>query len=621
MKFLKNRLNFHLVSLVLLLLITCMPAAFAQNAVALRDSVERAVVQNPEVKFRYRNLEAANQEQKVAKGGWLPKIDIEATTGQRRLNSPTVPDANWFSHSAASIQLRQTLFDGFATASDVRRLGHSLQAAYYELLNVSDQTAQEAARAHVDVLRYRQLLVLARDNFVTHTDVHTRLTQRVQAGVGRRVDLEQSAGRLALAESNWLTEASNLHDVSARYQRIVGVVPANDLAKLPVLDQFLPAREGLMRDAIRSNPGFLGAVSTVRANRADAELRKANKWPTVELRASQGFERNQNGIAGDYRDSSIQLVLNYNLYRGGSDTAKIRQYAEKLNAAYDLRDKTCRDIRQTALIAVNDVDKLGAQIGFLAQHELSTSKARDAYRQQFDIGQRSLLDLLDTENELYEARRALANAENDLQFAKVRVLVSSGKFLGSLQLRPISAELPEAPGGNEASDEDLLCSTELPMQLALDKEALVKPELTPVKTPVAPTPVVVATPIPAPILAPAGDCKKLASATDTWMTAWNNKDFAAYLGAYSAVFVPALGMSRSQWESLRKKRLNRSGQINTTLKDLQTPKCDGKTADVAFTQQFDSKDYKDVVRKTLSFEFIRGDWKIVRETVTEGRTF
>ncbi len=619
MIFLSTRLNFRLCYVVGLILGTS--PVFAQNAVALRDSVERAVVQNPEVKLRYRNLEAANQEQKVAKGGWLPKIDIEATTGQRRLNSPSLPEGSWFSHSTATILLRQTLFDGYATASDVRRLGHSLQAAYYELLNASDQTAQEAARAHIDVLRYRQLLVLARDNFVTHTDIHNRLTQRVQAGVGRRVDLEQSAGRLALAESNWLTEASNLHDVTARYQRIIGVVPGSDLAKPPVLDQFLPAREGLMRDAIRSNPGFLSAVSTLRANRADAELRKASKWPTLELRASQGFERNQNGIAGDYRDTGVHVVLNYNLYRGGSDTARIRQYAEKLNAAFDLRDKTCRDLRQTAQIAVNDVDKLGAQIGYLAQHELSTSKARDAYRQQFDIGQRSLLDLLDTENELYEARRALVNAENDLQLAKVRVLVNSGKFMGALQLRPVQADLPEAPGGDEASDDELLCSTDLPKQLALDKDSLPKPELTPVRAAIAPAPVVPAATVVAAALAPIGDCKKLVQATDAWMTAWNNKDFGGYLAAYSEAFVPALGMSRSQWESLRKKRLSRSGLINTTLKDLQTPKCDGKSAEVAFTQQFDSKDYKDVVRKALSFELVKGEWKIVRETVTEGRTF
>ena len=116
-------------------------------------------------------------------------------------------------------------------------------------------------------------------------------------------------------------------------------------------------------------------------------------------------------------------------------------------------------------------------------------------------------------------------------------------------------------------------------------------------------------------------CKQLPQATEGWLAAWSKKDIRGYLGAYSESFVPALGMSRSQWESLRKKRLGRSGPISTTLKDLQTTKCDGKTAEVSFTQNFDSPGYQDVVRKTLSLEMVKDEWKITRETVIEGRTF
>jgi adhesin transport system outer membrane protein len=266
------------------------------------------------------------------------------------------------------------------------------------------------------------------------------------------------------------------------------------------------------------------------------------------------------------------------------------------------------------------VNKLTAQQGYLAQHELSTSKARDAYRQQFDIGQRSLLDLLDTENELYEARRAQVNADNDLQLAKIRVLVNGGKFLGALQLRSSQVDLPESTGGSEVADDELLCSTELPQQLALDKESLPKPDLTPVKVSTAP----VATAAPVKAVAaptPVADCKVLSQSTDLWINAWNRKDVATYLSAYSEAFVPALGMSRPAWEKLRKKRLTQPGPIQTTMKDLQTARCDGKTADVSFTQEFGSDNYRDVVQKTLSFEQVNGTWKITREAVTKGRTF
>lgn len=590
----------------------------AQPITQLQAAVERAILENPEVKVKHKNLQASGNEQAVAEGGWRPRIDLEATTGEKSTFSPSLTTDKRYSSNTASLQLRQTLFDGFATSSDVRRLGHARMAAYYDLLATSDNIGLEAARAYLDVQRYRELVELAKENYANHSDVYTRLESRVKAGVGRRVDLEQAAGRLALAESNWLTEASNLHDVTARYQRLIGELPANELTAVPNFTPFLPARDNYVGNTVRGNPEFLSAVSNIRAFRADAELRKAANYPTIEFRASQSMETNRSAVTGDYRDSALQLVLNYNLYRGGSDQARVRQYVDKLNSTYDLRDKVCRDVRQTALIALNDVSKLESQIGFLSQHELSTSKAREAYRQQFDIGQRSLLDLLDTENEYFQARRALVNAEFDLSLAKARVLGANGTLLSALKLRPLETQAPDQPGGTEANDDAMQCTSDLAPQVVLDKSSLPKPTLA---TP-APAPVAVAAPAPAPAAPPSQPlCDAVAPSVEKWIAAWNKKDINGYLAAYATGFTPAQGLSRSQWESLRKKRVNKQGGISTVLKNITPAQCNGKTTEVSFTQEYGSDDYRDTVEKTLSMEYVDGGWKILKETVTKGRTF
>lgn len=587
-------------------------AVWAQPATSLKDSVERAILKNPEIRFKHQNLLAITGEQDAAKGGWFPRIDLSADAGRKNSLTPGVASAADYDNSTTTLQLRQMLFDGFSTSSDVRRLGHSRMTSYYELLSASDQIALEVARAYIDVRRYRELVTLARDNYATHADVHGRLESRVKAGVGRRVDLEQAAGRMALAESNWLTEASNLHDVSTRYQRLVGEAPAETLQPPPNMTKLLPSRDNFVVNTVRSNPDFLGAVSTVRAYRADAQLREAPNYPSLEFRASQSLEKNRSGVSGDYRDSALQLVLNYNLYRGGSDSSRIRQYAAKLNSAFDLRDKTCRDVRQTALIALNDVTKLESQIGLLAQHELSTSKAREAYRQQFDIGQRSLLDLLDTENELYQARRALTNAEEDHQLAKARVLAVNGSLLPGLQLRPIQQDAPPLPAGAEADDDALLCDTALPAPLTLDKAAL----------PPVSAPLVAAAPPVAPSPAPDNSiCQSITPTVEKWIAAWNKKDLNGYFASYSDAFVPALDLKRAQWETLRKKRVSKQGGISTVLKNITATRCDSKTSEVSFTQEYGSDDYRDAVEKTLAMEYVNGQWRILRETVTKGRTF
>lgn len=597
-------------------------AAFAQTPTTLKSAVEQAILQNPEVKLRFHNLEAAQQERKVAEGAWLPRVDLEAATGAYNTLRPSLSSSLDFSANRASIQLRQTLFDGFATLYDVRRLSYSQQAAYYELLAASNQIALETARAYLDVLRYRDLVALAATNYTTHLEVHERLEQKTKAGVGRRVDLEQASGRLALAESNWLTEASNLHDVSARYQRLVGELPAATLAPADPLKASIPSGQTFLSAAVKKNPEFLGAVSTLRAYRADSQVRRSAYSPTLEFRARQSFETNQSGVTGDYRDSALELVLNFNLYRGGSDKARIKQYLSKLDSAFDLRDKTCRDLWQTGQIAFNDSVRLGNQIPLLAQHELSTSKARQAYQQQFDIGQRSLLDLLDTENELYQARRALANAEYDKKLSEARLLATDGSLVSALQLRAMTGSDSDPSGGAEEDDSLMLCSNQMPALQVLDRTIEPRPIAIAPAPPVTPVVVPVPAPVPASTqAAPPNQCAQLPQVVEGWISAWNGKRTGDYLGYYASNFTPALGMSRSAWESLRKKRINKQGDIKAVISDIKPLACDAKTAEVSFKQEYGSVDYRDSVEKTLSLEQVGGNWKILRETVTKGRTF
>ncbi|MFO1264315.1 MAG: TolC family outer membrane protein [Rhodoferax sp.] len=604
---------------VLLTTVSSAPVAWAQKPLnTATQAVERAVLQSPDVKLRFHNFEAARFEQKSAEGAWLPRIDMEVAGGSYMTNTPSRPTDFNYNGNRATIQLRQTLFDGFATLHETRRLSYAQQAAYYDLLSASNQTALDAVRAYLDVLRYRDLVQLAADNFSTHLEVHDRISQKVKAGVGRKVDLEQAAGRLALAESNWLTETSNLHDVSARYQRLTGEVPAADLQPVESIGTAQPPKMG--KDAIRSNPDFLSAVATVRGYRSDSKSRRSGYYPTLELRARQSYETNQSGILGDYRDTALELVLNYNLFRGGSDKARVNQYVAKLASAYDLRDKACRDVWQTGEIAYNDSQRIAAQITLLNQHELSTSKALQAYKQQFEIGQRSLLDLLDTENELYQARRALTNADYDQKLAQARVLASSGALLNALKLRALADETPDASGNTEDDDDLMQCDSQAPVTPALDRTIMSRTSTLPAEGAVPSTPPAPAVAAAVPVAAPGADCSQLPKAVEQWLGAWNRKELPAYLGAYSEKFTPANGLDRKQWEALRKSRVTQQGDIKVSMANLTTVRCEKDSAEVKFTQTYGSKTYSDTVEKSLQFEAAKGAWKITRETVTKGRT-
>ncbi len=436
-------------------------------------AARKAVVSNPEVQARWRNFTGAQAERDVARAGYKPSVDLTLGVGHEKTKDPLPVGRREYDRSGGQLSLTQMLFDGFYTPSEVKRLGYAELTRYYELLEATESIALEAVRAYADVTRYSELVEEAKANYVEHKLTAQQIEERSAAGVTRRVDLDQAIGRLALAESNLLTEISNLHDVSARYQRIMGEMPAKNLAPLPESTQLSgipPTMAEAMQKGLPNSPTINAAYENVRASKEQIESSKAGYWPRVDFRVRQSWGRNIDGVSGNSKDTVAEVLLNYNLYRGGADAARERQAVEYKYQARDLQEKACRDVRQTLAIAYNDVVRLREQLGYLDQHRLSTEKAREAYRQQFDIGQRTLLDLLDTQNEYFEASRAYTNARYNEFVAQARTLASMGQLTSALSVnRPDQPSLEQIGQDRTTLPPEELCPFDTPALADVDK--------------------------------------------------------------------------------------------------------------------------------------------------------
>ncbi len=444
----------------------------------LVKAVQKAIVSNPEVQARWHNFTGAQAERDAASAGYRPQVDLTLGVGHENQKYPSATTyLNEYNRSNGSLTLTQMLFDGKFTSSEVKRLGYAKLTRYYELLEATENIGLEALRAYADVARYTELVEEAKANYVEHKQTAQHLEQRTSAGVSRRVDLEQANGRLSLAESNLLTEVSNLHDVTARYIRIMGEAPP---IKMPALPEGLSLRNipGSAKDAVTSglsnSPTINAAYENVRSAKAQIESRQAAYMPRLDFRLRESWGRNVNGWAGNSNVQVAELVLNYNLYRGGYDQAREKQAIEFQYQARDLQEKACRDVRQTLAIAYNDVYKLKEQLVYLDQHRLSTEKAREAYRQQFDIGQRTLLDLLDTQNEFFQASRAYIDARYNKIIAEARTLASMGKLNAT-----VGTERPNQPTAQDAGQDrpelgpEELCPFDAPELAVIDKAKLI----------------------------------------------------------------------------------------------------------------------------------------------------
>jgi adhesin transport system outer membrane protein len=574
----------------------------------LKETAQKAVLSSPEVLQRWHAYQAAVNEKEVAFGGYLPRVDLNASVARERRDDPLLK-ANYNSHST-TVQLSQMLYDGFGTRDEVRRLDHARVVRLFELFDASENTALEAAKAYLDVLRYRKLVGLAEENYVHHRAVHGQIQKKAQAGVGRRVDFEQAAGRLALAEANLLTETANLHDVSARYQRLVGDTPGKDLADAPPMGGGLPNDPGaILKTAQDKNPGLRAAVENVRAATAALGARKAAYQPRLDLRLREDRGTDLNGYLGSTNNRTAEVVATWNLFNGLSDVARSRQYADQLNVAKDLRDKACRDMRQTVAIAYDDVRKLTDSLVYLDQHQLSTEKVRDAYRKQFDIGQRSLLDLLDTENELFQAKRAYVNAEYDLATAHARTHAGLGNLLATLGLSRIGDDtVPDPVAWESGADSPEYCPPDAPVLYVADKDALnvlatrsAQESALPAASVAAATPAAVSE-------------RELAEALKGWAAAWSGRNVAAYLGYYAPSFVPAGGGTHAAWADSRKRTIENAGDIRLDIGDVEVTTRDEQRAATTFHQNYHTSKYQDNVLKTLQWQKLDGRWLIIRES-------
>lgn len=616
-------------SILLLSAVLSLPIGAQEAAPAtLKEAAQAAVLKSPDVQARWHAFREASEEIGVAAGGFLPRVDLSAGMARQKTVQDEAGINTSYGGNETSLTLRQMLFDGFATTSEVQRLGRAKLVRYFELLDASENIALEAGRAYLDVIRYREHVALAEDNYIQHQAAYEQLKQRADSGVGRRVDVEQAASRLALADVNLTTAYANLHDVSARYVRIVGEQPARNLPtpqSSELSSAFPQTPDAALSDALQHNPALRASVENIEASQFALEGRRSAFMPRVDLVARRdGYSNYLDG--GSREDSRIELRLNFNLFNGGSDAAQSRLYRERKNTALDLREKACRDMRQTLSIAYNETERLKDQRAYIGLQVQLVEKTRTAYRDQFNIGQRTLLDLLNTQNEYFDARRAQVNADSDLTLAYLRSYAGMGRLLEKLGLKQVDAD--NMPGENELTPVDLaqLCPATAPIDTTLDREALARKAREMIESPTgnfigrrADATAPAALPKSAAPDAPkqsavADQDAEIETLTNHWRDAWVAQDVKTYLSFYASAFQPEGGQSRDEWARQREQRISKARGIRLDIENLRIERATADRAKVTFRQAYTAENYGDTSEKTLTLRKENGQWQIVRET-------
>jgi adhesin transport system outer membrane protein len=608
----------------------------------LQQSVIKGLDKSPVLDAEVHALEAQLEEANVTFGGMLPTVDLRGSVGREHAEF-SGGNSSTYNTSSYGIEARQNLFNGFASQARYSSAYANSMQSYYRYLNKANQVAFEASSAHIDVSRNQALIKLAESNLKYHEDLTSRIEEKVRSGAARQSDLEQARSRYTLALGNLATEKANAFSAMANYQRVTDSVwPINEPGEYVVNANFEVDNIDRLVFALNNHPLLKAANAQIEASSQDVTAASEGFSPRFDLRAKHDNYTNYLSSfsdRGDRQVSSIDLLASMNLYRGGADSSARNAAIKRKLRTMDDKLSVCRTIRQTSQSSLYDVMNLQKRLNYFRAQSDAISSARTAYQQQFEVGRRSLLDLLSAENEYYQAQRTLINIEADLSVSKLRLLSNTGQLIslfGVDNLIKMSEparrnvlfyqQQAAAASDGEGCPTELISIKEFQLpNIGFDEslksvKANDQPNTAVLIPPFKPLEVAQvggASPLNTPNAAqvdPATVSANLIDRTNAWAKAWQSKDVNAYIAFYSPMFKPEQG-SYEAWEASRRERLRSASRIEVQISDIQVvPSFDDPNVyDLTFVQRYRSNNYQEQSKKTLTWKSQAGKWQIIRE--------
>lgn len=405
------------------------------GAQELAEVIQQALEVHPQVQAGVNSRLAADYQLKAARGGYLPSVDLRGGYGREGTDSRnTRADGNhWqtLSRGESSLSLSQMVFDGFATSSEVGRQSAIVNSRAYGLLATSELIGLDAVQVYLEVLRRQELLRLAEENYRSHQRIYDQIRLRAERGVGSIADRDQADARLAQAHNNLITEQTNLADARVNYFSVVGREPV-DLYQPSSASIVLPSSlEEARQRMLDNNPQLRSAESDIMATERQYDAAKSTFYPRFDVEISRSANNDIDGARGHENEWQAMVRMRYNLFSGGSNKAELRARSYQVNEALDIRNNALRILNEELGMAWNAVLNTRAQLPIAEQYATYSQRVRESYQQQFSLGDRTLLDLLDSENELFAARRRLADVTFAGLYSQYRVKASMGELLKS----------------------------------------------------------------------------------------------------------------------------------------------------------------------------------------------
>lgn len=424
-------------------------APAAAPAQTLGEALAQAYTTNPRLLSERAALRAADEDVAVALAGWRPVIEAKSSIGHRRLKQDTTfsfptPDdesmdtddaaeepagssSSWNGTDPATVELRisQDVYPFGVTVARTKAAEQRVAAARARLLDVEQQVLADAAEAYVIVVRDQSVVELNANNEQVLERQLQATRDRFHVGEVTRTDVSQAEARVADARASSIEAEGNLEISRANYEKIVGAPPGR--LAFPVIAGFdAPESAAALERSLGRNPAILSAAALESAARRDIDIARAALLPRVSIDALARRAWDPSPFATLSDTAEIIANVTVPLYQSGEEYARVRRLRDIAAQRRRELDTARRDVREAAARRWEQLQTARARVTAFRASVEANAIALEGVEQEAAVGARTVLDVLDAEQELFEARVNLVRAESQAATATFQLLRVAG---------------------------------------------------------------------------------------------------------------------------------------------------------------------------------------------------
>lgn len=412
-------------------------SAFAEPT-SMQNVMAVAIDSNPQINQAEMNKQAIEFELEQAKGLYLPRVSLELSAGVRRLENATRRNLGIANDELypleAGIRAEQTLVDFGRRHGEKLRQAARVDGAALRVVERSEFIALQSARQYLDVLLQQRVVAAAEDNMTFHNSLVSDLSSGVTAGSISVADLQQAQER-AKAASVRVSEAREaLQNAKIELLALSGL-EVEDVQMPPAMAEKLPVSLSEAVGLTRSrHPKVLEAQADVDAANAEAKKEKGDIFPTIGLEFSGRVGEDIDAFRGETTDLLGRVVLRWDIFNGGINQAKYQEMIRRASESRFRLHETERNAEADTRRAWNSRETQTAVFRDLVDQSKSTDELLLSYREQFSVGRRSLLDVLDAQNTRFNVQVRAETARFSEMFAVYQILASTNSLLEAFNL-------------------------------------------------------------------------------------------------------------------------------------------------------------------------------------------